>query len=74
MYLRSPQIWWAYLGIKSNPSIINLVNDCDHAVFFDNPSLLPPDHGAADNLTKYFLIFWEGVTDELPIEEMARFL
>ena len=42
MYLGSSKYWWAYLGIKSNPSIVPLLDDgFDRAVFFDDISLLP---------------------------------
>ena len=65
MYLGSSKYWWAYLGIKSNPSIVPLLDDgFDRAVFFDDISLLPPGHdGSSLHNIKYFYILWDGLRD-----------
>jgi len=71
MYLGSSKYWWAYLGIKSNPSIVPPLNDgFDRAVFFDDISLLPPGHdGPGLHSTKFFYILWDGLRDGRLIEK-----
>jgi SAM-dependent methyltransferase len=73
MYLGSSKYWWAYLGIKSNPSIVPLLNDgFDRAVFFDDISLLPPGHdGPGLHRTKFFYILWDGLRDGGLIEKAS---
>jgi len=73
MYLGSSKYWWAYLGIKSNPSIVPLLNDgFDRAVFFDDISLLPPGHdGPGLHNIKYFYILWDGLRDGRLIEKAS---
>ena len=73
MYLGSSKYWWAYLGIKSNPSIVPLLNDgFDRAVFFDDISLLPPGHdGPSLHSTKFFYILWDGLRDGRLIEKAS---
>lgn len=76
MYLGSSKYWWAYLGIKSNPSIVPLLNDgFDRAVFFDDISLLAPGHdGPSLHNIKYFYILWDGLRDGRSIESASFFL
>ena len=63
MYLGSSKYWWAYLGIKANPSIVPLLDDgFDRAVFFDDISLLPPgDAGPGLHNIKFVYILWDGL-------------
>jgi hypothetical protein len=73
MYLGPSKYWWAYLGIKSNPSIVPLLDDgFDRAVFFDDISLLPPGHdGSSLHNIKYFYILWDGLRDGRLIENAS---
>jgi hypothetical protein len=73
MYLGPSKYWWAYLGIKSNPSIVPLLDDgFDRAVFFDDISLLPPGHdGPSLHNIKYFYILWDGLRDGGLIENAS---
>lgn len=76
MYLGPSKYWWAYLGIKSNPSIVPLLDDgFDRAVFFDDISLLPPGHdGPSLHNIKYFYILWDGLRDGRFIENASLLL
>ena len=72
MYLRSSQLWWAYLGIKSNPSALSRIDDrYDRAIFFDDPSLLPPGRAGSRPRNIYFYICWDGLSDESAIEKVS---
>jgi hypothetical protein len=71
MYLGASKDWWAWLGIRSNPAIVQAAQGFDRAIFFDDPRLLPahartPSYGQ----TKYFFIFWDGMRDAAEIERM----
>lgn len=75
MYVRHPlHAWWAYLGIKSDPTIVAMIDDrFDRAIFFDDPLRLPAPSRAnqSGGETKYFYIFWDGVSDERAIEDAS---
>jgi hypothetical protein len=68
--LRIPgaQIWWAYLAILSNPSIVSKF-DGRHvrAVFFDDSylaTLASNSTQASEHKCQYFYIFWNGLSNE----------
>lgn len=71
MLLRSPQMWWAYLGLRSNPALARAMQTAAHVILFDDPTRLPRDRPAG---TRYFLVCWDGLMDERPIEEARRAL
>ena len=74
MYLRSPQLWWVYLGIRSNPAISRLIAGFDSAVFFEDPMQLQPVPSRQQLKCRYLLVCWDGLTDERPIEDARRAL
>jgi hypothetical protein len=70
MYLGSSKYWWAYLGIKSNSSILPLIEDrFDRVVFFDDLTHVQPGSADAKRVSRYFLIAWDGVSDERWIDD-----
>jgi hypothetical protein len=71
LYLRPSQIWWAYLGLRSNPAITRLMETAAQAILFDDPARLPQDRAAS---TRYFLVCWDGLIDQRPIEDARRAL
>ncbi len=70
MFLHLPQVWWAYLGLRSNPSILSLLDGCDRLVVFDDVRRLPPDHANSRMRTRYLLLCWDGVLESRPIDEV----
>ena len=76
MYLRPLQAWWAYLGIKSDPTIVAMNDDrFEHAIFLISISALTlsPANRSGEK-SKYFYIFWDGVSDERAIKMRASWL
>jgi len=71
MLLRSPQIWWAYLGLRSNPALTRLMQTAAQVILFDDPARLPQNPPTD---TRYFLVCWDGLMDERPIEDARRAL
>jgi len=71
LYLRSPQIWWAYLGLRSNPALTRLMETATHVILFDDPARLPQNQPAR---TQYFLVCWDGLMDQRPVEEARQAL
>ena len=70
MYLGPSKYWWAYLGIRSNPSLVSAAaGQFDRAIFFDDPALLPAAlAGKGGHAIRYFYIFWDGLSDEQAME------
>jgi hypothetical protein len=74
MYLRAPQIWWAYLALRSNPSIGRLIESCDRLIVFDDPARVPANAVDANGPVQYLMVFWDGLTDEAPCEAASSAL
>jgi len=71
MLLRSPQIWWAFLGLRSNSALTRLMQTAAPVILFDDPVRLPQNSPAN---TRYFLVCWDGLIDQQPIEDARRAL
>ena len=71
MYLAPSQAWWTYLGIRSNPEIAsNLDSRFERVIFFDEQSRPPQDNADTRKKSKYYCIFWDGITEEKQLEAM----
>jgi hypothetical protein len=64
MHLRAPQIWWAYLAVRSNPAIGRLIDRCDRLIIFDDPANVPASTPDKDHRVQYLMVFWDGLTDD----------
>ena len=71
MYLRAPQIWWAYLSVRSNPYIGRLVDSCDRLIVFDDPARVSASTANGSGSVQYLMVFWDGLTDDAPCESAS---
>jgi hypothetical protein len=74
MYLRSPQILWAYYAALSNPSIGQLIDSSDCVVVFDDPANVPARAADTHCRTQYLMIFWDGLIDDGLCQAAQRIL
>jgi hypothetical protein len=74
MYLRAPQIWWAYLAVRSNPAIGRLIDACDRLIIFDDPARVPASAANTGGSVHYLMVFWDGLTDEAPCQAASLLL
>jgi hypothetical protein len=76
LYLDPSKYWWAYLGIRSNPSLLSQADGhFDRAIFFDHPGQIAAfDAASASPSTRYFYIFWDGIHDPGEIDKARTLL
>lgn len=71
LYVSSSKCWWAYLAIRSNPSLFSSgeMGGASRAILFDDLARLPSNElGAVP--ARYFYICWDGVSGESRIDEV----
>ncbi len=73
MYLGASKYWWAYLALKSNPSLLpSLEENTKRAIFFDDPSRVSLKREAAQlGSTRLFFILWDGILDAATLQRVA---
>ncbi len=73
MYLGTSRSWWAYLAIKSNPSLLDsLPPRTRHILFFDDPGRIPEKTlSASDPGVQFFYILWDGMVDEPALQSIG---
>ena len=60
-HLGPSKLWWAWLGLRSNPALAKLLGEgCERAVLFDEIYRLPVPARAR---TLYLFVLWDGVPD-----------
>ena len=68
MYLGTSKDWWAYLGVRSNPCVVEAAGDAKRAIVFDDPPLLPEKERGL-SAAHYFFVVWDGVRKPEQIEK-----